>query len=176
MGAALLSQPDRIYDILTTLVKGLPNKPITCKVRCASLSISQPLLATNKPITCKVRCAFSDRILHSKMPLVSTFVGLTLLHACDHWHSSRVFTLLPADTVNLVQTLKVRILSTEEATMKLVKMIESTGVAAIGVQCAFSRQTFTLAAPWILPLALDFCHATVRCAFSRQTFTPGRMH
>jgi tRNA-dihydrouridine synthase len=36
MGAALLSQPDRIYDILTTLVKEMPHKPITCKVRVLS--------------------------------------------------------------------------------------------------------------------------------------------
>jgi hypothetical protein len=27
-------------------------------------------------------------------------------HACDQWHSSRKFTLLPVDTVNCVQTLK----------------------------------------------------------------------
>jgi len=32
---------------------------------------------------------------------------LKLLHACDQWHSSRVFTLLPIDTVNSVQTRKV---------------------------------------------------------------------
>jgi hypothetical protein len=36
-----------------------------------------------------VRCAFSDRILHSKMPLDPTHVRLKLLHACDQWHSSR---------------------------------------------------------------------------------------
>lgn len=34
MGCALLAKPDLIVDILTTLVKGLPNKPITCKIRC----------------------------------------------------------------------------------------------------------------------------------------------
>jgi tRNA-dihydrouridine synthase 2 len=33
MGAALLSQPERIKAILTTLVKGLPHLPITCKIR-----------------------------------------------------------------------------------------------------------------------------------------------
>ena len=33
MGAALLSKPDTVRDILTTLVKGLPHKPITCKIR-----------------------------------------------------------------------------------------------------------------------------------------------
>ena len=34
MGCALLSKPDLIVDILTTLVVGIPNKPITCKIRC----------------------------------------------------------------------------------------------------------------------------------------------
>lgn len=33
MGAALLSKPDTVRDILTTLVQGLPHKPITCKIR-----------------------------------------------------------------------------------------------------------------------------------------------
>jgi hypothetical protein len=41
-----------------------------------------------------VRCAFSDRILHSRMPLAPTPARLKLLHACDQWHSSRVFTPL----------------------------------------------------------------------------------
>jgi hypothetical protein len=42
----------------------------------------------------KVRCAFSDRNLHSRMPLDPTHARLKLLHACDQWHSSRVFTPL----------------------------------------------------------------------------------
>jgi hypothetical protein len=34
---------------------------------------------------------FSDRNLHSKMPLVPMrLLRLKLLHACDHWHASRV--------------------------------------------------------------------------------------
>jgi hypothetical protein len=37
------------------------------------------------------RCAFADRKLHSRMPLDPTHVRLKLLHACDQWHSSRVF-------------------------------------------------------------------------------------
>jgi hypothetical protein len=41
-----------------------------------------------------VRCAFSDRNLHSRMPLDPTHVRLKLLHACDQWHSSRKFTPL----------------------------------------------------------------------------------
>jgi hypothetical protein len=33
-----------------------------------------------------------DRNLHSRIPLVATpLLGLKLLHACDQWHSSRVF-------------------------------------------------------------------------------------
>jgi hypothetical protein len=35
------------------------------------------------------RCAFSDKTLHSRMPLDPTHVRLTLLHACAQWHSSR---------------------------------------------------------------------------------------
>eukprot|EP00041_Stephanoeca_diplocostata_P018485 m.387296 g.387296 ORF g.387296 m.387296 type:complete len:513 (-) comp21028_c0_seq11:587-2125(-) len=33
MGAALLKHPEKIRDILTTLVQGIPDKPITCKIR-----------------------------------------------------------------------------------------------------------------------------------------------
>lgn len=65
MGAALLHEPDKVKNILTTLVQGLPHKPITCKIR-----------------------------------------------------------LLPS----------------EEATMSLVKTIESTGVAAIGVHGRYQAQ------------------------------------
>ena len=85
-------------------------------VRCSSLSISQPSLATRtggckgdapprlhpgfcrvrvSPTCGSVRCAFFDRNLHSRMPLSFTPVlRLKLLHACDQWHSSRVFTPL----------------------------------------------------------------------------------
>jgi len=41
-----------------------------------------------------VRCAFFDRNLLSRKPLVPTPARLKLLHACDQWHSSRVFTPL----------------------------------------------------------------------------------
>jgi hypothetical protein len=51
------------------------------------------------------RCAFSDRNLHSRTPLVPTHVCLKRT-SCDQWHSSRVFTLLPVDTMNCVATLK----------------------------------------------------------------------
>jgi hypothetical protein len=37
-----------------------------------------------------VRCAFSDRMLHLRMPLDPTHVHMKLLHTCDQWHSSRV--------------------------------------------------------------------------------------
>jgi len=32
MGAALLTQPENVYKILTTLVQGV-SKPVTCKIR-----------------------------------------------------------------------------------------------------------------------------------------------
>jgi hypothetical protein len=54
----------------------------------------------------RVRCAFSDRNLHSRMPLDPTHVRLKLLHACDQWHSSRVSIFLPVHTENCVQTMK----------------------------------------------------------------------
>jgi hypothetical protein len=41
-----------------------------------------------------VRCAFTDRKLHSRMPLDPTHVRLKVLHACDQWHSSRESTAL----------------------------------------------------------------------------------
>jgi len=51
MGAALLSQPERIRDILTALVKGLPEKRITCKIRLlpteeATLSLAKLIEST----------------------------------------------------------------------------------------------------------------------------------
>jgi hypothetical protein len=56
------------------------------------------------------RCAFSDKVLHSRMPLDSTPAPLEALAnvrlMCDQWHSSRVSTFLPVHTVNCVQTLK----------------------------------------------------------------------
>jgi hypothetical protein len=63
------------------------------KVRCASsFSISQHHIATNADWATKVRCASSDRSVHSRIPLVPMPARLKLLHACDHWHSSRMFT------------------------------------------------------------------------------------
>jgi hypothetical protein len=42
-----------------------------------------------------VRCARFDRNLHSRMALSFTpLLRLKLLHACDQWHSSRLFTPL----------------------------------------------------------------------------------
>jgi hypothetical protein len=72
------------------------------------------------PRPCMV-LSFSDRNLHSKMSLLSTPARLTLLHACDQWHSSRASTFLPGDTVNCVQTLKVhRTLLTHRVTLCVV--------------------------------------------------------
>jgi hypothetical protein len=45
-------------------------------------------------VALRVRSAFFDRILHSRMPLDPTLVRLKRCHACDQWHSSRVFTPL----------------------------------------------------------------------------------
>jgi hypothetical protein len=85
-------------------------------VRCSSLSISQPSLATRtggykgdapprlhpgfcrvrvSPTCGSVRCAFFDRNLHSRMPLSFTLLlRLKRCHACDQWHSSRAPTPL----------------------------------------------------------------------------------
>jgi ferredoxin len=60
----------------------------------------------------KVNWSFFDRISHSRRgctdPLSSTpLLRLKRCHACGQCHSSRVFTLLPVDTENSVQTQKV---------------------------------------------------------------------
>jgi hypothetical protein len=40
-----------------------------------------------------VRCAVFDRNLHSRIPLrITPLLRLKLLHACDQWHSARMFT------------------------------------------------------------------------------------
>jgi hypothetical protein len=92
-------------------VVNMPNYSVenATLVRCASLSSSQASLATNMPtysvenatlVRCAfynefccvrasniglwlVRCSFSDRSLHSRMPLDRTHVRLKLEHACD---------------------------------------------------------------------------------------------
>jgi hypothetical protein len=60
----------------------------------------------NRPDWGSVRCSFSDRILHSRMPLDPTHVRVKLLQACDQWHSSRVSAFLTVYTINSVQTLQ----------------------------------------------------------------------
>jgi hypothetical protein len=82
------------------------------------LFFAMPLLHVKGGTEATVRCAVLDRKSHSKMPSVPNPAGLKLLHACDQWHSSLVFThltgrscklmslLLPAEIVNSVQTLK----------------------------------------------------------------------
>jgi hypothetical protein len=70
---------------------------------------SQPLAALPVhplPQLKLARCAFSDRILHSRMPLDPTHVRLKLLHACDRWHSSRESTALTVAIINDAETLK----------------------------------------------------------------------
>jgi hypothetical protein len=52
-------------------------------------------------------CAFSDIILHSRMPLDPTHVRLKLLHACNQWHSSWESTALIVAIINYAETLKV---------------------------------------------------------------------
>jgi hypothetical protein len=50
-----------------------------------------------------VRCAFSDRNLHSRMPLRFTlFAPLEVLPCVCQWHSSQVFTALTVHTVTCV--------------------------------------------------------------------------
>jgi hypothetical protein len=49
----------------------------------------------------EVRCAFSDRNLHSRMPLDPTHVRLKRCHACDKWHSSQMFTFLTSSHCKL---------------------------------------------------------------------------
>jgi hypothetical protein len=41
-----------------------------------------------------VRCAFFDGNLRLRMPVVPTPARLKVDHACDQWHSTRVFTHL----------------------------------------------------------------------------------
>jgi hypothetical protein len=54
------------------------------------------------------RCAFSDKQLHSRMPLDPTHVRFNSEHACDQWHSSRGSTPLTVVTINYAETLKVQ--------------------------------------------------------------------
>jgi hypothetical protein len=51
---------------------------------------------TTGAMNVKARCAFFGRNLHSRMPLDPRplLLRLKLLHACEQWHSSRVFTPL----------------------------------------------------------------------------------
>jgi hypothetical protein len=65
---------------------------------------------------------FLDRNLRSRMPLVSTPACLKLFHACGQWHSSRVATFLPVDTVNDGATLK------DKYTGKMVDALTATGM------------------------------------------------
>jgi 1,4-dihydroxy-2-naphthoate octaprenyltransferase len=85
-----------------------------------------------------VRCAFSDRILHSRMPLNPTHVRLKLLHAWGQWHSSRESTALTVVTINHVQTLKAYI-----ATAVL------WGMSMQGHGARFSADTYARGCYWI---------------------------
>jgi hypothetical protein len=51
------------------------------------------------------QCSGLIRNVHSRMLLDPTPAGVKLLQACDQWHSSRVSTFLPVDTVNYTATL-----------------------------------------------------------------------
>jgi hypothetical protein len=48
-----------------------------------------PSVIVNGDFETVVRCTFSNRNLHSRMPVVPSSVRLKLLHACDQWHASR---------------------------------------------------------------------------------------
>jgi hypothetical protein len=54
---------------------------------------------------CTVR-VFQTGVYTRGCHLTPRLLRLKLYHACDQWHSSREFTLLPVDTVNCVTTLK----------------------------------------------------------------------
>jgi hypothetical protein len=55
----------------------------------------------------KARCAFFGRNLQSRLPLDPTHVRLKLFHACDQWHSSRMFTpYLTGVIINHAETRK----------------------------------------------------------------------
>jgi hypothetical protein len=71
--------------------------PVLLPVRRASLSSSQASLPTNLfqrwPVLLHVRGAFFRQGLHSRRSLrFAPLFHLKLFHACDQWHSSRVFT------------------------------------------------------------------------------------
>jgi hypothetical protein len=85
-------QAFRIFTLLTVDVNAA-NYVQTLKV---------PLVVMNK-----VRCAFSDRIVHLRMPLDPTHVRLKRCHACDQWHSSRKVTAFIVAIINHAETLKV---------------------------------------------------------------------
>jgi hypothetical protein len=59
-----------------------------------------------KPLFLMARCAFSDKKITLEDAIGIPRMFACNEHACDQWHSSRKFTLLPLDTVHCVATLK----------------------------------------------------------------------
>jgi len=61
MGSALLTQPEKVHDILTTLVRNLEGKPVTCKIRL--LETPQETLSLAKLIA---SCGVSALAVHAR--------------------------------------------------------------------------------------------------------------
>jgi hypothetical protein len=92
--------------------------------------------------------------LHSRLPLDPTHVRLKLLHACDQWHSSRKFTLLPVGTVTCVQTLKGRDAPLPEASSKDTLLHNKPNRAAKNASVLLWFDQRSGCKPWaIIPMA-----------------------
>jgi hypothetical protein len=102
------------------------------------------LLALMMPGLIHVIFSGFDGTLHSRMPLSSTpLLGLKLCYACDQWHSSRVVTFLPVDTLNFTTTLKARLyksqLSAASSFLDHVLVVVGAVGCLLGTSDALSR-------------------------------------
>jgi hypothetical protein len=104
-GTSFMQQVDLQSVIVEHLIAGAGRAAIPIAASLTTLSTTDTATATdaittkrqrqrNRRVEENVRCLFSDRDLHSRMPLVSTSARFKLLHACDQCHSSQVFTPL----------------------------------------------------------------------------------
>jgi hypothetical protein len=84
-----------------------------------------------------VRCSDLNTILHSKMLSDPTPASLTLLHAYDRWHSSRVVAFLLVDTVNHVATLEVVANPSSSSSSECVRGAVSVSVSVQGTVLVF---------------------------------------
>jgi hypothetical protein len=79
-------------DLMMAMSK--PNDDLSQIQAQVNLLILSFLGLSERPPAKRCACAFSDRTLHSRMPMDPAHVRLKLLHACDQWHSSRESTAL----------------------------------------------------------------------------------